>query len=167
MILKYLTIKKVIPFISILFLLNSCICFRKTPNPVVIYQKDSIFTTQIYKDTTVHLKLPADTIYSVDTIIIKENNQLYIAPVVLRKGIITAKASIIDNKLKLTAYINDSCINYNIPNAIRITNTVKSESIQIESSNKYSIPIWLYLLIFSSLLIIVTVVLYIMFRKTL
>ena len=167
MILKSLILKKTLIFISIFFLLSSCISFRKAPEPLVIYQKDSIYTTIIYKDTTVNLKLPADTVFSVDTIFINENNQLYIAPVELKKGIITAKASIIDNKLKLTAYINDTGINFNIPNAIRTINTTKSESKQIQSSNKYSIPIWLFLLIFTSLLIIVTVVLYIMFRKTL
>ncbi len=160
-------IKKAIILISLILLLNSCICFRKASNPVIIYQKDSTYTTVIHKDTTVQIKLPADTVFSVDTIKVKENNQLYISPVVLKKGIITAKASIVGNKLKLTAYVNDSSINYNIPNAIRTTNTIKSETKQLESSNKYSIPIWLYFIIFSSLLIIITVLLYIIFRKTL
>lgn len=160
-------IKKAIILISLILLLKACICFRKAPNPVIIYQKDSTYTTVIQKDTTVQIKLPADTVFSVDTIKVKENNQLYIAPVMLKKGIITAKASIIDNKLCLSAYINDSSINYNIPNAIRTINTIKSETKQLESSNKYTIPIWLYFLIFSSLLIIITVLLYIIFRKTL
>ncbi|MEI6696908.1 MAG: hypothetical protein WCO13_12675 [Bacteroidota bacterium] len=143
---------------------TSCLCFRKTPpSPpaILLIQKDSSYTTVVYKDTTIQIRLPPDTIYSIDTIFIKPGNVLYIAPKTIKKGIISASAYIQNNKLYLSAYLNDSTFYYPLKNAIRstTTNNIRSTATQLPSS---SLPkenqLFLLLAIFMIIIIAVIVI---------
>ena len=125
---------KIISFLAFLLMIQiftSCLCFRKTPPAppaILLIQRDSSYTTIVYKDTTIQIRLPPDTIYSIDTIFIKPGNVLYIAPKSIKNGIISASAYIQNNKLYLSAYLNDSSFYYQIHNAIINTTTTNSHS---------------------------------------
>ena len=164
---------KIISFLAFLLMIQiftSCLCFRKTPPAppaILLIQKDSTYTTIVYKDTTIQIRLPPDTIYSIDTIFIKPDNVLYIAPKSIKNGIISASAFILNNKLYLSAYLNDSTFYFPLKNAIRstTTNNIRSTANQLTTSSP-TIQNQLFLLIVLFLLVIIAVcIIYFLLNK--
>ncbi|MFZ4414755.1 MAG: hypothetical protein ACOYOV_16845 [Bacteroidales bacterium] len=127
---------------------------------MLITQKDSSYTTIVYRDTTIQIRLPPDTIYSADTIFIKPGNVLYISSKTIKNGIISASAFILNNKLYLSAYLNDSTFYYPLKNAIHSTTTknIRSTAAQLPSSS-LSNKNQLFLLIIILLIIIIAIIL--------
>ena len=164
-------IKSFLAFFVMLQIFTSCLCFRKTPPAppaILITQKDSTYTTIVYKDTTIQIRLPPDTIYSVDTIYIKPGNILSLAPKFLNKGIITATAFIRNNKLYLSAYLNDSTYYYPIKNAIRstTTNNIRSTAAQLPTSSPTNQNQLNQLIIIILIIIIAALLLYFLFKTS-
>lgn len=91
-------------------------CFEKFPPISEIIKKDSIIYKEkiIFKDTTILIKLPSDTV-TIDISISK-----IIEPVTIETKYAKATAQIINNKLKLKLIQKDSEIEIRIDSAIRI-----------------------------------------------
>ena len=113
---------KTIILFLICFFLASCVtqkkCTRKFPPVTEIIIKDSIREVTIYRDTTIYINLPADTVYKKDTIIIK-NGYFYIAPMYAETNLATAKAWISHNKLSLMLADKDTTLEVRLENALK------------------------------------------------
>lgn len=103
-------------------ILSSCVtekkCTRKFPPQIETIIKDSIREVTIYRDTTIYIHFPADTIIKTDTIIVKEG-YLYIAPMYAETNLATASAWISYNKLSLMLADKDTTIQVRLLNALK------------------------------------------------
>lgn len=103
-------------------LLSSCdVCKRASKRcPSQIITKDSTIYKEIvkYKDTTVFVYLPKDTVTINDTVYIV-NGVCYMARKHTKNGIVSAWAEVINNRMNMQAFVNDSGVFYQLNNAIR------------------------------------------------
>ena len=125
---------KIIKWILILilgFFFASCVtlkrCNKKFPPEVIV--KDSIVykTNTVYKDTTIFIQLPPDTVFSVkdslvEVYIDKETGLINSDTSVLANDFATAYAWVIDSKLKQMLVQNDSLMEFKLDSAVRVTN---------------------------------------------
>jgi len=113
--------KKLI-FLLAMVLLSGCItekrCSRKFPPVTIIKDSISVKETTIFRDTTVFVLLPKDTIKYSDTVYIK-NNVCFMPAKYLKNGIISAQAEVQNSRLNLSAWINDSGIFYTLNDVVR------------------------------------------------
>jgi len=115
--LKKINSIKLILILFLAFTLSGCTtqkkCNRKFPPTIIV--KDSIIekTNTIIRDTTIFVKLPKDTVKLTETIYIN-NGMVNMKPKEVQNGIVSAMAKIINNKLSVLAWINETSYNNRI-----------------------------------------------------
>jgi len=119
--------KLFILFIAIL--MTGCVtqqrCLVKFP-PDTITQIETVHHTE-YKDTIVYKYLPGDTVYAEKEIILTKDSIIYVTvdPVRVETELATAKAWIVNRKLKLLLQQKDSVLQFKLDSAIRLhTDTI-------------------------------------------
>ncbi len=101
-------------------------CARRFPVVTIIERHDSTITRDsiVYRDTTIEVKLPADTVKIVERVYV--NNGIATMPkVVKQNGIITAEAEVKSGMLLVNSFLNDSSVFVTLTNAIRERNSYK------------------------------------------
>lgn len=112
-------------FVIGLLLFSLCSCnMCKWANkrcPAVIHDSIIYKETVKYRDTTIYVRLPKDTVKINDTVYVKQG--LAFMPKIWRQiGIITATAEIKKSRLYVDAYLNDTSFKVNLKNAIKERN---------------------------------------------
>ena len=116
--------KTIIYTVIILTIFSGCVtqkrCNRKFSPQIETIIKDSIVYKEriTYKDTTIYVKLPADTVYKKDTITIVNGN-FYIAPIYAETKLASAKAWIRQNKLNLMLADKDTTLEIKLTDALK------------------------------------------------
>lgn len=125
---------KTILVILVTLILSGCVtqkaCEKKFP-PEKIRVDSIIKTTEtVYRDTTIFIYLEGDTVYSVDTVFVKEGiaNSL---PSIHETDLIWSKAQVINNRLIHEVRQKDSVLAIVIEKAIK-ESAILNEKIKIE-----------------------------------
>lgn len=112
-------------------------------------------STVTYKDTTIYLKdtikvaLPKDTV-KIDKPIYINNGIASVEPVTLKKGIVSAKAWIFNNRLNVDAWINQPSFDVFRTDTVTITKVVKETNtvttvVEKKIPNAYKWAFWIVL----------------------
>lgn len=110
--------------IIVLTLTTSCVtqkrCARRFPaSPETIIKDSIVYKERItYRDTTIFVKLPADTIFKKDTITIV-NGYVHVLPVYAESKMASAKAWIRLNKLNLMLADKDTTLEIKLTDALK------------------------------------------------
>lgn len=118
---------RVILYIVIILTLTSCYTRReclkfcpevKQESTIIEKIKDSIIVS--YKDTTIYLKLPKDTLYKIDTVYIGENSKFSTkGKSILTNEFCESVAYVKNNKLYHNLYFVDTTLKIKLDNAIK------------------------------------------------
>jgi len=137
--------------IIVLTLTASCVtqkrCNRRFPvSPETIIKDSIVYKERIaYKDTTIFVKLPSDTVYKKDTITIV-NGYVYVAPIYAESKMASAKAWIRQNKLNLMLADKDTTIEIKLKDALKTAEfwefKYKTEKQTIVVKEKYTPRFW-------------------------
>lgn len=142
-----------------LFILVSCNpCKRltkKCPPQTIIERHDSLvyITDTVIKDSIIEVKLPNDTVRITRYLKVPANVLLSLDTIIVERGIIGAKAWIQENELGIVAYVTDSSLFYKLDSARITINTLKEqyqttdtkETIHIKSNTAFaSFTIWFF-----------------------
>lgn len=98
------------------------VCITETEK-VIVYRD-----TVIYRNDTILVQLPRDTVKIIDTVRII-NNRAYLPPVYKQFGLIGVDASVIASVLKINAYLTDSTILQPLRDTIVLKDAVKDQVI--------------------------------------
>ena len=101
-------------------------CARRFPLVTIIERHDSTIYRDsiVYRDTTVEVPLPADTVTIVERVYVS-NGVASMPKVVKQNGIITAEAEVKNGMLLLSSFLNDSLLFVTLRNAIKERNSYK------------------------------------------
>lgn len=108
--------------LTVVLFATSCVnqkrCSRKFPPQTVTIYHDSIRQTIVYRDTTIFIEFPADTVYNSDTILI-EKKQVLNTRITAESKMATAMAWISQNKLNLMLADKDTTIEVRLIKALK------------------------------------------------
>lgn len=108
--------------IFLLIFVSSCAtqkrCYQKFPPQTVTVTKDSIRTEIVYRDTTIYVTLPVETITKTDTIYVK-NGSVIFNPVEVETNYAYAKAWTGQNRINLTLTDKDTTLIFRLNKAIK------------------------------------------------
>lgn len=122
--------------------LSSCMTVNRIQKHCVEFAKVCMVTTTTYRDTTIYvkdtirIKLPSDTV-TIDRPITVNGGQVVFAPVSVSKGLISAKAWVVANRLMVDAWLNKPYVETVRVDTITITKVVKEVGNTVTIKEKY------------------------------
>ena len=160
--------KHLITILILSFLVQSCIspqrCARKYPPQVIT--KDSVVYKEVIKTVTVHdtVFIKADTVSNSDTVYINQG-LIYSRPVFAWVEFANAKAQVVDSRLMLNLYQNDTAIARILKQNIKVMEKEKYNTVTIPKKEYVvkwyhtaavwiAIPTLIALLVFAALTVI-------------
>ena len=108
---------------------------------VVTEYKDTI----IYKIKEVEVPLPQDTVYITKTMVVK-NGVVNLRKQIEKNGIITVEYGVVNSKLWIESFLNDSTVTYQDTAVKEISSTVKKTDKVITITKKHT-PAWMWFLL--------------------
>lgn len=125
-------------YILILLGLTNCMTVRQIENNCDKFLKVCVTETEkeiVYRDTTIYrndtisIKLPNDTVTVTETVTIREDNLAYLPTIHKEFGLIGVDAGVYRSVMRVTAYFVDSTFLYPVKDTIYLEKVIREESI--------------------------------------
>lgn len=143
--------KKLILFLALAISLSSCLTVGMIKRNCDTIANICSTTETIYRDTTIYVKdtvriqLPADTV-TIEKILTVNNGLVSLTPVSVSKGLISAKAWVLNNRLNVDAWLNKPYVETVRADTITITKYIEKQATQTTIKEKYIPTIYKYAL---------------------